>query len=92
MMSCSRDLSVKNSQALTSQEIIKVLKYESIEAVSATHSNKIVIYLKSGTIYKGVYNPHDIPEYAKNQKLHPAGNLVSHIRNRFNKKWTFERE
>ncbi|MDD5598373.1 MAG: hypothetical protein PHV82_10545 [Victivallaceae bacterium] len=89
---CSRDLSVKDPKALTSEEIVKVLKYESIEMVSATHSNKVRITLKNGKIYEGIFNPYDISEYTDNKKLHPAGNMVSHIRNKYNKTWEFMRE
>ena len=92
MTGCSRDLSVKNPKALTSEEIVKVLKYEAIEMVSTTHSNKVLISLKNGKIYEGIFNPHDISEYANNEKLHPAGNMVNHIRNKYNKKWGLERE
>ncbi|MFA6715081.1 MAG: hypothetical protein WCS27_06875 [Victivallaceae bacterium] len=92
MTGCSRDLSVKNPEALTSEEIVKVLKYEQVKIVVTTHSNKVFVTLKNGKSYKGIFNPYDISEYAKNKKLHPAGNMVSYIRKKYNKKWEFMRE
>jgi len=82
---CTSTVKIQNPNALTTEEIISVLKYESIDLVGTTHSNHVSITLKNGAHYSGIYNPLDIPEYRRNKSLHPASNMVEHI-----KKWRGE--
>ena len=79
---CMTPVKVKDPKNLTTREIVAVLKHESIDIVSTTHSNHVVINLADGRVYAGVYNPHDIPKFGKDPSLHPASNFVDYMRKR----------
>lgn len=79
---CMTPVKVKDPQNLTTREIYAVLKHESINMVSTTHSNLVAIELTDGRVYAGVYNPDDIPRFGKDPSLHPASNFVDFMRKR----------
>jgi hypothetical protein len=76
---CMTPVQVKDPKNLTTKEIVAVLKHESIDTVSTSHSNRVWINLTDGREYEGVYNPHDIPKFAKDKTLHDASNFVAHM-------------
>ncbi len=77
---CVSPVSVKDPNNITTKEMVSILKHESIERVSTTHSNHVSITLNDGRTFEGVYNPADIPKLYANPSLHPASSFVDYMR------------